>query len=320
MLVEALACFTLGGSTMDRFRLLIFLSWLVVGLTLVASGVGLFWHPSGDSVQFITLHGQPVELYGRGLYRFDTAFNAPILRGTDAVLLFVGLPALVGAIQWAKRGWQSRSVRAAMRGQMVLAGVLSCFLYAASSLTFGATYNELFLVYVAWFSASLYAFFLAMTAVDLDEVTAQVKPGLPHRAIAYFLFLMGLSPAVWLIEIVAGLAQGEVPPLLASYTTDVTTALDLGVITPACYLAGILLLRRRPLGYLLAAVLLILLILIGLIVAGQSVMQILAGVPLTVTEVLAYVIPFVSLSIIAVRFVVALLRCLDYPCQGEQMN
>ncbi|TVQ10044.1 MAG: hypothetical protein EA368_08185 [Leptolyngbya sp. DLM2.Bin27] len=276
------------------------LSWLVVGLTLVASGVGLFWHPSGESVEFITLHGQPVDLYGRGLYRFDTAFKAPILRGTDAILLFVGLPTLGVAMQWAQRP--------SLRGQIVLAGVLSCFLYAAVSLTFGAAYNDLFLVYVAWFSVSLYAFMLAITAVNLAEVSARVKPGLPHRAIAYFLFLTGLSPAVWLIEIVAGLAQGEVPRLLASYTTDVTTALDLGVITPACYLAGILLLRRRPLGYLLAAILLILLILIGLIVAGQSVMQIQAGVPLTGAEVLAYVIPFVGLSLVAVGCLVMLLR------------
>lgn len=305
---------------MTRSQWLLLLSWLVVGLTLVASGVGLFWHSSGENMVFTTLHGQQVDLYGRGLYRFDTAFTAPILRGTDAVLLFVGLPALVGAMPWAQRRWQSRSERASLRGQMVLAGVLSCFLYAAVSRTFGAAYNELFLVYVAWFSASLYAFILAMVSVDLGQVSTRVKPGLPHRAIAYFLFLMGLSPAVWLIEIVAGLAQGEVPRLLASYTTDVTTALDLGVITPACYLAGILLLRRRPLGYLLATVLLILLILIGLIVAGQSVMQVRAGVPLTVAEVLAYVIPFMGLSLVAVGFLLALLRHLAKAVPADVSN
>ena len=296
---------------MTRSHWLMFLSWLAVGLTLVASGVGLFWHPSGEPMAFTTLHGEQVEIYGRGLYRFDTAFNAPILRGTDAVLLFVGLPALVGAMQWAQWRGQSRSERASLRGQMVLAGVLSCFLYASVSRTFGAAYNELFLVYVAWLSASLYAFILAMVSVDLAQVSIQVGPSLPHRSIAYFLFLMGLSPVVWLIEIVAGLAQGEVPHLLASYTTDVTTALDLGVITPACYLAGVLLLRRRPLGYLLVTVLLILLILIGLIVAGQSVMQVRAGVPLTVAEVLAYVIPFMGLSLVAVGFLLALLRHLS---------
>jgi hypothetical protein len=98
------------------------------------------------------------------------------------------------------------------------------------------------------------------------------------------------------------------PDGLASYTTDVTTALDVGLITPACFVAGALVLRRRPMGYVLTAALLTLLALIGLVVVGQTVVQIADGVRLSPGEVAAFVVPFVALGAIAIGFLTALLR------------
>jgi hypothetical protein len=84
-----------------------------------------------------------------------------------------------------------------------------------------------------------------------------------------------------------------------------------GIITPAAFLAGLLLLRRKPLGYLLTTTLLILLTLIGLVVVGQTVMQTLDGIVLSTGQVAAYVAPFVLLSLIAVWLTVVLFRSLS---------
>ena len=61
--------------------------------------------------------------------------------------------------------------------RILLTGILAYFLYYGASLGLGTAYNRLFLVYIALFSASFYAFILAFTAFDLDSLAEQ-----SHRA------------------------------------------------------------------------------------------------------------------------------------------
>lgn len=285
---------------MKSSKMLMILSSLVAVLALVASGVGLFGGDEGESFTFTTLHGQTIEIYGRGLYRYEWAFKAPVLRGADVILLFLGVPVLIIAILLYRRG--------SLRGGFLLTGTLSCFLYNAASLAFGAAYNDLFLLYIVYFSASLYAFILAFSLIDLDALPAHISPDLPHRGIAIFVMLSGLSTGVWLMDIVAALFEGSVPANVASYATDVTAVIDIGVIMPAAFIAGMLLLRRKPMGYPLAATMLILLTLVGMIVAGQTIMQILDGIVLSPGQFAAFVVPFVLLSLIAIWLTTTLLR------------
>jgi hypothetical protein len=285
---------------MNPSRTLIWLSSLVTVLALISSAAGLFWTGGGEPFPFTTLHGEQVEIYGRGLYRYDWAFKAPILRGTDAIILFLAIPALIGAILHYRRG--------SLRGHLLLTGVLSCFLYNGLSVAFGAAYNRLFLLYVAYVSVSLFAFLLAFSAFDLETLAAQVSPRLPRRGLAIFIFLAGLSAGVWLTDLIPAALAGGPPSNLSSYTTDVTAVIDLGVILPSAFLAGILLLRRKPLGYPLTATLLTLLSLIGLIVASQTVMQVLDGIHLELGEIAVFVVPFVALSLIADGLLVVFLR------------
>ena len=286
-------------------RVLLRLCGLIVLLTLVASSVGLFWLGGDGPFTFETVYGDTVEIYGRGLYASDWAFKAPILRGADAIMLFICVPLLVVAVILYARG--------SLRGHILLVGMLCCFLYNAASVALGAAYNVFFLIYVVLFSASLYAFVLAFWSVDLPGLAAGVSSRLPHGLLATFVFIAGLSPAVWLIDIVASLVGGHAPANVASYTTDVTTVIDLGVITPAAFLGSALLRRRKPLGYLLAPTILILLVLIGLIVASQSVLQMVDGIVLSVGEVAAFVAPFISLSLIAVGLTAVFLRNITEP-------
>jgi hypothetical protein len=276
------------------------LSSFVAVLALIAALIGLLRQGAGESFSFTTLRGDEVEIYGRGLYRNEWAFKAPILRGGDAIILFLGIPFLVFAILLTRRG--------SLRGRFLLTGVLSCFLYNASSLALGAVYNPLFLLYVAYFSASLYAFVLAFSSIDLEALPARISPGLPRRVMAIFIMVSGLSTSVWLIDIIAALAEGGTPANLAHYTTDVTAVIDIGIILPAAFLAGILLLRRKPLAYPLTTTLLTLLSLIGLIVAGQTVMQMVDGIVLSPGEFAVFVVPFVALSLVADGLLVVFLR------------
>jgi hypothetical protein len=293
-------------------RAVVWLASLVAALALVASSAGLFWQGEGELYSFVTLRGETVEIYGRGLYRHDTFLKAHILRGTDAVTLFAGVPLLLVATMLYRRG--------SLQGGLLLVGLLSYFLYNAALLALGTAYNDLALVYIAYLSASFFAFVLAFRSIDLDVLAARVSPRLPHHFIAVFLFMAGSVAFVWLTIIVGALLEGATPDGLASYTTEPTFVFDLAITGPTAFLAGALVLRRAPLGYLLAATLLVLYAFVGLMVVGQTVATELAGITLGVGQFVAFVASFVVMSLFAIWLLISFFRSLEEPALSQELT
>lgn len=279
------------------------LSLLVAACALITSLGGLFWPQDGARFLFTTLRGQTVEIYGQGLYRYDTVFRAAILRGNDIVTLFIALPLLLAALMWANHGDR--------RGQLFHAGMLSYFLYNAISLAFGAAYNPLFPVYLVYFSASLFAFVTACLSINLGILASQISSKFPRRLTAGFLVIAGLSVLVWLTLIIEAIIQGQPPHGLDSYTTEASFFIELGVIGPSAFLTANLLMRRRPAGYQLSAILLTLNALIGPLVAAQTLMQIKSGLELSTEELAAFVGIFLITSLAATILLIVLLRNLQ---------
>lgn len=286
------------------------LAWLVlwVGLlAFIATSAGLFWPAEGEPFTFTTLHGQTVQMYGQGLYRNDSLLIGSGFRGQDAVTLLLGLPLLGVALLLTRRG--------SLRGGLLLMGILAYFLYYGVSMALGAAYNPLFLVYVALFSVGLFAFVTAFTSIDPATLAANISPRLPHRGIAVFLFFVGLVLiVVWFgLSLLPAMLQGKAPAELASYTTLITHVLDLGIMMPVSILAGVLILRRAPLGYLLASTMLIFSWLIGVTIAASTTAQWLAGYPYTVGQIVGMVTPFIILALVGLWLTVILFRHIDEP-------
>ncbi len=213
-------------------------------------------------------------------------------RGIDIVVLLAAVPLLAYAAVRYQRG--------SLRGAFLLLGMTGFFLYNYASMAFGAAYNALFVVYVALFSASLFAFVLAFTAIDLARLPAHILPGMPHRGLAIFMFATGaVFILVWLVMgILLPLSQGQLPGELATYTTLVTHVLDLGVLLPTAFLAGVLLWRRRPLGYPLAMTMLVLgIFIVGLSMPAATVAQLLAGYQFEAMQVAVFIGPFLVLGV-----------------------
>src|SRR5512135_1848840 len=141
---------------MKPSRIVIWLIWLIAVLALVAAGIGLFYQDGGHAFSFTTLHGQSVQIYGQGLYRYDIPLTAVGYRAADAVALVLALPLLIISLLLYRRGQ--------LRGGLLLTGVLAYFLYTYGSMAVGAAYNPLFLVYVVLCSASLFAFVLTLVS------------------------------------------------------------------------------------------------------------------------------------------------------------
>lgn len=279
---------------MKPSKTLIALSVLIALLAVIAAGTGVLYQGEGASYTFTSLRGEAVTMYGHGLYRYEPVLMAAQVIPQDAVTLVVGVPLLLVALWFYRQG--------RVRGQLLLAGTLAYFLYTYTSMAFGAAYNELFLVYVALFSLSLFAFILAMVAVDLPSLPAHFTDRLPRRTIASFLFAAGLFLLVaWLGRIVPPLLAGSPPIGLTTNTTLFIQVMDLGLIVPLVFLAGIMLLRRRPLGYLLASVGLIKFVTMGLALIAMMIGQLLAGVEFSMAE--AIIFPVLALAAIAMAYI-----------------
>ena len=250
------------------------LNWLIpliAVLAIVIAGVGLFSQGGDGPFSFTTIYGDTVEIYGQGIYRHDSTFVAALFRGTDAITLFVGLPLLLVSYLSYRRG--------SLRGSIFMIGMLMYFLYIGVTYTFSVIFNSLFLGYTALFSVSLFATIIALTMFDVQALAAKVTSGMLHRGIAVFMFVAGFGTLfLWLSELIGPLIAGQAPANLGPYTTMFTHGFNSAVITPATVVTGIFLLKRKPLGYLLAAPLLILCTIIGVVVIAQTVSQAMAEI------------------------------------------
>jgi hypothetical protein len=282
-------------------KAILVLTSLIALLALLAAGLGLLWQGQGQPFEFHTLRGETVMIQGHGLYRYDTVSLAAQAIAQDLVTLVVAIPLLVVATVLFVRG--------RLRGKLLLAGTLGYFLYTYASYAFNVAYNELFLVYVALFSLSLFDFVLALMTVDLATLPKRFSPRLPRRTIAIFMFAVaGLLLLNWLGRIVPPLLANEVPLDLESYHTLIIQAMDLAVVVPAVLLSGVLLWGRRPWGYLLSSVALIKLFTLALAVSAMSVNQILAGVRVGIGGAM-----FPAMALVGVALTVTLLRKVTDP-------
>ncbi|WP_173139438.1 hypothetical protein [Paenibacillus tritici] len=227
---------------------------IIILLAMVASGYGLLSGHGADEKGragwFTSIRGEKVELYGRGIYQYDSFSVATQAIAQDGVTLAAGVPLLLVALVMSLRG--------RVRGRLLLAGALGYFTYTYASYCFLATYNNLFLIYVMLFSASLFAFILTLRSLEREKLEGLFKAGLPSRSIGLFLlFITCMILMLWLGRIVDSLRQGTAPEGLEHYTTLVIQALDLAILLPLLAVTGILLIRRQPFGNLLASVVIV---------------------------------------------------------------
>ena len=284
---------------------------LIAVIAIITSGVGLFSQGGEGPFPFTTLHGNNVEIHGQGIYQHDSRFVAALNIGTDAVTLFVSIPLLLVSYLLYLRG--------SLRGSLFMIGMLTYFLYIGVTYTFSVVFNPLFLVYVTLFSASLFATIIAFTTFDIQVLSNRVSSSVPRRGMAIFMFTAGLGTLMlWLSELIGPLLAGQAPANLGPYTTMFTHGFDSAVITPATVLTGIYLWRRKPLGCLLAAPLLVLCINIGVVVIAQTISQFLAGIVFPIGVYIGMIGSWVFMGAFAIGLLMAFFRSLSGNLRSQE--
>ena len=183
----------------------------------------------------------------QGLYQDDTSWATAALRGGDLVTLLVAVPILLAAMVLANRG--------SARARLVWIGALAYTLYNFAFYVFGAAFNDMFLVHVIAFSSSIFALVVTTMSVDASAIAARYRTAAPVRAVAGLLVLVGVVFALlWSTFSISYAVSGQISlgaaPLEGMHTVF---AIDLSLMVPAMALAGVLLWRRRPWGFVMGA-------------------------------------------------------------------
>ena len=143
-----------------------------------------------------------------------------------------------------------------------------------------AMYNPLFLVYAFLLGSSFFAFSLTLMGFDIEKLPEAFKPKTPTGLCGGFLIFNTLAIGqLWLGVVVPPLLDGSIyPAQLQHYTTLIVQGLDLGLLLPLSLVSGILLLKKRPMGYLLVPVYLVFLSLLMTALTAKIIAMALTGV------------------------------------------
>src|SRR3954464_5128163 len=145
-------------------------------------------HPSATSpiaaaLTFVVIAAATIASVGglavHRLYTDDTAWATAALRGGDLVTLVLIVPGLIAATLLARRG--------SVRALLVWGGLLGYGVYNFAFYVFGAAFNDLFLLHVIAFSASVFALIAWATQLDTAAIARRFDVRTPHRAVAVLL-------------------------------------------------------------------------------------------------------------------------------------
>jgi hypothetical protein len=267
----------------------------IIILSFITSAYGIFSKQGEGTHKIQSFRNETIELYGKGLYKQDSISVVAQGKAQDVVTIVIGIPLLIAALGMANKEL--------LKGKLLLTGTLGYFLYTYVSYTFLWMYNSFFLIYVILMSASFFAFTLAITSFDMERLKSAFRKQLPIKFVGGFqIFFAVAIGMMWLGKIMPTVTTGSVPVGLEHYTTLVIQGMDLGFIVPAAFISGVLLLKRKPLGYLLSSVIIMKGFTMGSALTAMIIAQLLAGVKMSFMEIIMF--PLFNLVIIYCLFLV----------------
>jgi hypothetical protein len=225
------------------------------------------------------------------------------VRAEDVAILAVGVPAMAASLTCARRG--------SSPGLVVWLGSLAFSGYVWSSRVVQLSFNPSFFPHLLLSSLSVFTLAACLGSIDAGTMRTRLENRINTRAFAVALYFLaaGLS-FLWLSDIVPAAIAGTTPPVITEFGPQgmATVAIDLGIVVPAMVLTGVLLDRKRPVGYLAAGVVLVFGALLGPGLLAITLVDYHSGVTLTAGIVLGTTLPPVVSTLFALRFLSALRR------------
>ncbi len=268
--------------------------------SIISAGIGVFYTNGGVARTVQNLYGQTVTLYGDGVYANNSLLKVGATKGADVVMILTGVILLVLVFGFMNKKWAIP----------LRAGLISLMLYASTCLIMGVSFNQLFPLYLVQFGCALFAFILSTRQLLSMETYKKEAYDRSFKGTGIFLIVSACSVLVWLTSIVPAVLTGSMETMetLEIYTTEPTFVIDLAIIFPSALFSGIMLLKRKKIGYQLAPIMLTLLAGVGACVIFQTVFHTSLGIILPIGQLIGFVGSFIILGVFATALNFKLLR------------
>ena len=191
--------------------------------------------------------GSAAGLLVPGIYAGLTPSFRPQALAQDLANLVVVSPALLALALFAWRG--------SLRAFLLWTGVVGFTVYNYIVYCFSIPFGPLFLLWTAVLGLALFALIGALGSADHQRIRADYHDGTGLRVAAWALLSLAVLFAIlWLSEDIPALLAGRQPASVRALgvPTNAVHVLDLGFFLPAAAATGVMLLRRRTMGYVLA--------------------------------------------------------------------
>ena len=166
--------------------------------------------------------------------------------GNDWITLIGAVPLLAIGVLHARRG--------SVRGWLVVLGISAYAIYNYAFYLFGAALNVFFPLYVGCLLLGVVTLGSAVSRCDLARLASLFADWTPVRLIGGYLVSVATGLAALWLGMWGAFAFAGRPTPVEPEAFKVVAALDLCLMVPALACGGVLLWRRRPMGYLVATV------------------------------------------------------------------
>lgn len=241
-------------------------------------------------------------------YERDAASMAAQGAGQDVVDLVFVVPLLVLSLIFMLRNSRIAS--------FIFGGTVFYILYSFCIYAFGVYFNKFFLLYCLILGSSLYLFILVVLELSRMDVHNWFGENVPTKSTGVFLLLIAaLFYVLWLKDVIPAILKDTMPKAVSDTNLLVNPVhvLDLAIALPGLALTAVLLMKKRRLGYILAPVLLVFVIILAIALAGMVMMTKVRGI----AEEMSIAIIFIVLAVIGIVFLYLFLKNITVTKKGR---
>ncbi len=277
--------------------------------TITPSAGRTIWLQLSLVAVFLAIIGNIIGLSVKSIYGTLTPAFLPQAIAQDVASLVVISPLWLLLAILALRG--------SLRASLLWMGVLFFTVYNYVIYTFSIPFGPLFPLWLVVFGLSLYALIGAIASSDFETIKKSFTNDRIVTVVAWFLIVVAVLFAfLWFSEDIPALLRGTRPQSLVDMAlpTNPVHILDLSFFLPGAILLGIMLLKRKALGYVLAPAALTFLILTGIPILITPIVQSTRGE----TAGWAVMVPIGTLTVILTGLLVWLVSTMKPETSSEK--
>ena len=234
-----------------KHKIIVRLTILICMLLVVVSCVGLFFPDT---------------------YAAETPNWTAQAIGQDIFDLFLVVPFLLITAMFINK--KSR------KALLLWSGAILYVIYSFAIYCFAVHFNSMFIMYCLILGLSFYSFLYYLISQICRPTESWFREELPVRSTGYyFIAIACVFYLLWLSELIPCVLAGTTPRNIIEMglLTNPVHALDLSIALPGIIMAGVLLLKRKKPGLMLAPAVLVFMVLMDITIGGLNVVMQMRG-------------------------------------------